>query len=157
MTGARILLVEDDDMLRDLIRRNLQARGHDVQLAVNAATAWAFLRTMTFDLIVLDINLPDQTGWDVLRVAQREGWLHPCESDGDTQLLPVVILSAVRVSRHRLLEFRPLAYLPKPFPMDALLRLATEAADRRNGATAYSISSAASFENPQLNEEELHV
>lgn len=142
MTGAHILLVEDDDVLRDLIRRNLQARGHDVQLAVNAATAWAYLRTATFDLVVLDINLPDQTGWDVLRVAQREGWLHPCRSDDDAQLFPVVILSAVRVSRCRLLEFRPLAYLPKPFPMDALLRLATEAVGSQNW---------------QHNKEELHA
>lgn len=144
MTGAHILLVEDDDVLCDLIRRNLQARGHDVQLAVNAATACAYLRAATFDLVVLDINLPDQTGWDVLRVAQREGWLHPhlCRSDEDTQLLPVVILSAVRVSRRRLLEFCPLAYLPKPFPMDALLRLAAEAAGSQNR---------------QRNEEKLHA
>ena len=48
-------------------------------------------------------------------------------------MLPVVILSAVRVSQHRLTEFRPLAYLPKPFPLEALLRLAAEAALRREG------------------------
>jgi hypothetical protein len=40
------------------------------------------------------------------------------------------VLSAVRVSPHRLAEFHPLAYLPKPFPMEALLRLAAEAALR---------------------------
>ena len=42
-----------------------------------------------------------------------------------------LVVSAVRVSMHRLVEFRPLAYLPKPFPMDALLRFAVEAAQRR--------------------------
>jgi hypothetical protein len=40
------------------------------------------------------------------------------------------VLSAVRVSQQRLAEFHPLAYLPKPFPMEALLRLAAEAAQR---------------------------
>ena len=133
MTGARILLVEDDEVLIDLIGRNLEVREHDVHFAKDAQTALEQLRTSPFDLIVLDINLPDQTGWEVLRTAQREGWLHLEKMDGGPPVLPVVVLSAVRVSPRRLVEFHPLAYLPKPFPMEALLRLAKEAAERRNG------------------------
>src|SRR5579863_3622249 len=132
MSGARILLVEDDEILRDLVQRNLEAREHEVSIAEDAQTALAHLKTAPFDLVVLDINLPDHTGWDVLRIAQREGWLRPQKIDGDDQKLPVVVLSAVRVSPHRLVEVHPLAYLPKPFPMDALLRLAAEAARRRS-------------------------
>jgi DNA-binding response OmpR family regulator len=131
MPGARILLVEDDEILRDLLGRNLTVRGHDVSIAEDARSALAYLCTTPFDLTVLDINLPDQTGWEVLRTALREGWLHPQDIDGDGQKLPVVVLSAVRMSPRRLEEFHPLAYLPKPFPMDALLRLAVEAARRR--------------------------
>ena len=131
MPGARILLVEDDEILRDLLERNLTVREHDVSIAEDARSALVYLCATPFDLIVLDINLPDQTGWEVLRAALREGWLHPQDIDGDGQKLPVVVLSAVRVSPHRLEEFHPLAYLPKPFPMDALLRLAVEAARRR--------------------------
>ncbi len=131
MPGARILLVEDDEILRDLLGRNLTVREHDVSIAEDARSALAYLRATPFDLIVLDINLPDQTGWEVLRTALREGWLHPQDIDGGGQKLPVVVLSAVRVSPRRLEEFHPLAYLPKPFPMDALLRLAVEAARRR--------------------------
>src|SRR5947209_9483612 len=85
------------------------------------------------DLVMLDIKLPDQTGWDMLRIAQREGWLQPRALDSAVAKLPVVIISAVRVSPRRLTEFHPLAYLPKPFPMEAILRLAAEAASRRNG------------------------
>jgi DNA-binding response OmpR family regulator len=133
MPGARILLVEDDEVLGDVIERNLLARGHEVRTAVDAESALAQLRSAPFDLVLLDINLPDQTGWEVLRIAQHEGLLHPQEIDGDGQKLPVVVLSAVRVSPLRLAEFHPLAYLPKPFLIEALLRLAAEAAQRRNG------------------------
>lgn len=133
MPGARILIVEDDEALRDLLLRNLQKRGHDVRVAENAHTALAYLRATPFDFIILDICLPDQTGWDVLRIAQKEGNLSPLELDGNAGQLPVVVLSAVRISQGRLQEFHPLAYLPKPFPMDAILRLAKEAAQRRNG------------------------
>ncbi|MBV9691010.1 MAG: response regulator transcription factor [Ktedonobacteraceae bacterium] len=157
MLGARILLVEDDAVLSDLVERNLQVRQHDVHIAAQAESALYALRTTPFDLIILDINLPDQTGWEVLRTAQREGWLHPQQIDGDTKALPVVVLSAVRVSPHRLAEFHPLAYLPKPFPMEALLRLATEAAQRRNADSQYSKQDAVGFENPRPNEEELHA
>jgi DNA-binding response OmpR family regulator len=131
MPGARILLVEDDDILRDLLTRNLTVREHEVSIVKDAQTALAYLRATPFDLIILDINLPDQTGWEILRTALREGWLHPQNIDGDGQKLPVIVLSAVRVGPGRLAEFHPLAYLPKPFPMDALLRLSAEAAQRR--------------------------
>ncbi len=145
--GARILLIEDDEALRELMERNLSARHHAVSTAVDAESALRHLRTSTFDLIILDINLPDLSGWDVLRIAKREGWAGTRHSPNGQLLqidmqqednLPVVVVSAVRVSPRRLSEFRPLAYLPKPFPMEALLRLAIEAAERRNGTSPHS-------------------
>jgi CheY-like chemotaxis protein len=132
MVGARILLVEDDAVLCDLVRRNLLARHHEVRIAADAQAALALLRTTTFDLILLDINLPDQTGWELLRTALQEGSLHQEMFKEGQKALPVVVLSAVRVSPQRLAEFHPLAYLPKPFPMEALLRLAMEAANHRD-------------------------
>lgn len=155
MDGARILLIEDDEALRDLERRNLQIRSHDVSIAADAKSALAYLRTSFFDLIVLDINLPDLTGWDVLRTALNEGRIQVLNIEGSGLRIPVVILSAVRVSQHRLAEFRPLAYLPKPFPLDALLRLAEEAAIR--GHTRVGAEPAIADSQRALNEEELHA
>ena len=160
MVGARILLVEDDEVLRDLIGRNLEVRGHEVSEVEDAQSALAQLRTTVFDLIVLDICLPDQTGWDVLRTALREGRVAPLEVVGEEQKLPVVVLSAVRVSPRRIAEFHPLAYLPKPFPIEALLRLAAEAAGRRNTGSEdieERIGDAAGSLDPRSHEEDLYA
>ncbi len=142
MPANTILLVEDDAVLRDLLWRNLRARGHEVRLAEDAGQALAELRASPVDLVVLDINLPDQTGWEVLRVAQREGWLRlQPQSDGRPKL-PVVVVSAVRVSLARLKEFALLACLPKPFPIDALLRVTEECAQHNQEERAKEANSA---------------
>jgi CheY-like chemotaxis protein len=140
MSASRILLVEDDAVIGDLVRRNFQVRGYEVCLVTDAHSALAHLQATPVDLVILDINLPDQSGWDVLRIALQRGWLRPQlsrvvagEEGAALATLPVVVLSAVRVSLARLHEFHPLAYLPKPFPMDALLRLAAEAAGQQGG------------------------
>ncbi|HLI08226.1 MAG TPA: response regulator [Ktedonobacteraceae bacterium] len=149
MPGARILLVEDDPIIRDLLQRNLVARGHEVRVAEDAGSALLHLQSTHFNLIILDINLPDQTGWEVLRTALQNGWLAAQEIEGEDTKLPVVVLSAVRVSPRRLDEFHPLAYLPKPFPMEAILRLAREAAGRRYGKAAYQVEEVVDTENPE--------
>ena len=108
----RVLLVEDEVPLRRVIARNLTSRGMDVCEAGTATDAVRAATTEHPDLLLLDINLPDQTGWEVLRELKRRG------TD-----VPTIVVSAVRVSQGRLEEFHPLAYLPKPFPIEALLRL----------------------------------
>lgn len=132
MPSARILVVEDDAVLRDLLQRNLEVRKHQVWVAEDAQAALTYLRTEApFDLVILDINLPDQTGWEILRIAQQEGWLRLQALGNGTPQLPVVVVTAVRASVARLKEFYPLAYLPKPFPLEALLRLADESVQHR--------------------------
>ena len=111
-TRSRVLVVEDDDQLRRIITSNLAARGHAVRQVPDASAALAALDEERPDLLILDINLPDRTGWDVLRDARLPDDVR------------VLMLTAVPVSPRRLAEFRPVAYLPKPFPLEALLRLA---------------------------------
>ncbi|HEY1294729.1 MAG TPA: response regulator [Chloroflexota bacterium] len=116
--ARRILLVEDEPTLRNVIARNLVSRGLVVQEAGTAQDAVQMATAARPDLLLLDINLPDQTGWDVLRELRRR-----------SSEVPTIILSAVRVGHTRLDEFHPIAYLPKPFPIDALLRLVFQSRD----------------------------
>lgn len=120
----RVLVVEDEPLLRGIIVRNLACRGYVVHEAASADEAVRTFREETPELLLLDINLPDRTGWDVLRELGAEG-----------RAVPTVVLSAVRVSPARLAEFRPIAYLPKPFPIEALLRL-LEQGEQTDGASA---------------------
>lgn len=123
MSFAHVLLVEDEANFRRVIARNLSGRGLDVREAASAAEAVAAVNAEKPDLMLLDINLPDHTGWDVLRDLRSRG-----------VEVPTIVVSAVRVSQSRLNEFHPLAYLPKPFPIEALLRLIFETPESRAAA-----------------------
>jgi two-component system OmpR family response regulator len=111
-----ILLVEDDGPLRDVIARNLRARGHELAVAGTAEAAVLAMAEAWPDALVLDVNLPDMTGWDVLRRLTA----------ADRKRVSVIIVSAAPISEKRIVEFQPLRQLQKPFPIDALVRLLNE-------------------------------
>ena len=111
------MLVEDDVPLADVIARNLRARGHLLTVASTAEEAVLSMAESWPDALLLDVNLPDQTGWDVLRRL----------SVADRQRLSVIVVSAAPISEKRVVEFQPLRHLQKPFPIEALVRLLNEA------------------------------
>lgn len=113
---SRVLVVDDEASLRQVIVRNLEMRGYEVVGAGTAMEALDALGTGEFDLMLLDINLPDLTGWEVLRRLAPE--VQKC--------VPTVVFSASPLAPRRVEEFRPAGMLLKPFPMDALLRLVAE-------------------------------
>ena len=107
-----ILMVEDDESLRRILARHLRSRGYRVEEAASAeAAAKALTGGLRPGLVLLDLNLPGDTGWDLLRGPALEAAGSP----------PVVITSATTVSPKRLTEFDVAGYLPKPFPIDTLL------------------------------------
>jgi DNA-binding response OmpR family regulator len=114
----RILLVDDEPRLRQAIARSLTARGYHVTEAENAAMALSLADPGNVDLLVLDINLPDATGWDVLRTLKERG-----------TSLRTVVFSAVPPTRSRIAEFAPFGVLHKPFPISALLSLVERAGE----------------------------
>jgi two-component system nitrogen regulation response regulator GlnG len=119
-----ILLVEDEGQLRTILARNLERRGYRVIAAATGADALAALRAGLPALLLLDVNLPDMTGWDVLRALPPEM----------RQRIPTIVVSAVAQHPKRLHEFGDVAFLHKPFPLDTLLRLVADqlSADRAN-------------------------
>src|SRR3954452_20342077 len=92
----KVLLVEDEHALADVMHRNITAHGYTVRTAGSAQEAWSCLAQDAPDVLVLDINLPDESGWEVLRRLgdQRDG-------------LRVVVISAAPLSPKRLAEFKP--------------------------------------------------
>ncbi len=119
MPAATILLVEDEQRLQRVLTLTLEQSGYEVRTAGTAAEAVEAVCENLPGVLVLDVNLPDGTGWGVLRQLAAQGIT--CD------MLPTIVLSAGQTAQHRIAEFRPLAFLPKPFPVDALKRLIAEA------------------------------
>ena len=110
--NRRVLMVEDDESLRRIVSRHLRAHGYEVDEASSAeGAASAIDDGLRPAVVILDLNLPGDTGWDLLRGQAIAAAGSP----------PVIITSAVTVSPKRLAEFGCAGYLPKPFPLDTLV------------------------------------
>lgn len=101
---ADILIVEDEEAINELIRRNLSLVGHNCFLAMDGETAIEMIKNNSFDLIVLDIMLPEMDGFEVLE--QIKG-------------IPTILLTARRSVEDRVkgLVMGADDYLTKPFEM----------------------------------------
>lgn len=125
--ATAILLVEDDESLRRILTNQLRAAGRSVVGAASAEEAVEALDSgLRPGIILLDLNLPGDTGWDLLRGPHLRAAGSP----------PVVITSATTVSPRRLAEFHVAGYLPKPCPIDTLLETVARLLDpaRSGGA-----------------------
>jgi two-component system OmpR family response regulator len=108
----RILVVEDEKRIADFLTRGLQGAGYAVDAAPNGATALEFIHATDYDLVILDIMLPDLDGLKILeKIRNRK--LGP----------PVLILSARGAVDDRVkgLELGADDYLTKPFAFVELL------------------------------------
>ena len=106
-SGARLLVVDDNRVNRLLLARSLETQGHRVELAENGRIALEMLRATAFDLMLLDIEMPEMDGFEVLEAMKS-----------DTQLrdVPVIVTSAVEglESVVRCIELGAEDYLSKP-------------------------------------------
>ena len=82
---AKILIVEDDEMNRDMLSRRLIKRGYDVVMAVDGAHGVMVATAERPDLILMDMSLPEVDGWEATRTLK---------SRPETQEIPVIALTA---------------------------------------------------------------
>jgi DNA-binding response OmpR family regulator len=110
--SAQVLLVEDDDPLAEVVARHLNAHGLPTEVVRSSEEAERRLDAgLRPSLVLLDINLPGETGWSLLRGRAYLAAGRP----------RVIVVSATRISSSRLREFGVTGYLPKPFAMETLL------------------------------------
>ena len=105
--GARLLVADDNKVNRLLLKRSLELQGHRVDCAENGRVALQMLRAETFDLLLLDMEMPELNGFQVLE-----------QLVGDPRLsdLPVLVTSSLEGVAHvaRCIELGADDYLPKP-------------------------------------------
>lgn len=111
---THILVVDDDERLRVLLRDYLTKEGFRVTQAEDAADARAKMRVLTFDLMILDVMMPGESGLDLAKSVRRDSGV------------PILMLTAMGDTGDRILGLEAGAddYLPKPFePRELVLRI----------------------------------
>jgi two-component system, cell cycle response regulator DivK len=111
---ARILIVEDNEMNRDMLSRRLIRRGYQVALAVDGAQGVAMAQSEKPDLVVMDLSLPVLDGWEATR---------RIKAGADTKHLPVIGLTAHAMAgdREKALEAGCDDYDTKPIDFERLI------------------------------------
>jgi CheY-like chemotaxis protein len=111
---AKVLLVEDNEMNRDMLSRRLQRRGYDVVMADDGEAGVAMARSESPDLILLDMSLPVIDGWEAAR---------RIKGADETRAIPIIALTAHAMSgdREKALEAGCNDYDTKPVDLPRLL------------------------------------
>ena len=92
----KILLVEDNEMNRDMLSRRLDDRGYQVILATDGVQGLSLARSEQPDLVVMDLSLPEMDGWEVIRRLKTEP---------NTQHIPIMVLTAHAMASDRAKAF----------------------------------------------------
>jgi two-component system, sensor histidine kinase and response regulator len=118
VSNSRILLAEDNLVNQRLVQRILEKEGHDVSVAENGQEALELLRKQTFDLILMDVQMPEMDGLEATRSIRHEEIL-------TTAHIPIVALTAhaMKGDQDKCLAAGMDAYLSKPIHADDLLNI----------------------------------
>jgi CheY-like chemotaxis protein len=110
----KILLIEDNEMNRDMLSRRLQRKGYEVVIAVDGGEGVAKARVEKPDLILMDMSLPVLDGWDATRQIR---------AGDDTRATPIIALTAHAMAgdREKALEAGCDDYDTKPIELPRLL------------------------------------
>ena len=128
--GAVILVVDDNEMNRDMLSRRLRRQKYEVEVAEDGEQALQMVKEKLYDLVLLDIMMPSISGYEVLE---------RLKSDPETHNMPVIMISAVDDldSVVRCIELGAEDYLFKPFnPVLLKARVGASLSKNRGEASA---------------------
>lgn len=108
---ANILVVEDDHSVRNLVSTTLQTHGYQFDAMINGESALLAMTSHHYDIILLDLGLPDQDGIDIIKTVRT------------FSVIPIIVLSARSSNEDKIAALDAGAddYLTKPFNIDELL------------------------------------
>ncbi|HEV7477152.1 MAG TPA: response regulator [Burkholderiales bacterium] len=115
--AASILVVDDDESIRDLLRLHLSAAGYEVHVAADAISAGYMVLRSPPDLIITDINMPHMDGFEFIAALK---------SDKSLPRIPVIFLTTVKDGDLRGKELGAVSYVTKPVRSDRLLSLVAQ-------------------------------
>ena len=122
---SKILVVEDEQDIRDLLVFNLQKNGFNVRAVDNGEKALSLIRTDNFDLILLDLMIPGISGFDLTRILKN---------DDETSEVPIIMLTAKGEESDIVkgLEIGAQDYITKPFSLKVLMARISKVIQNKN-------------------------
>jgi two-component system, OmpR family, KDP operon response regulator KdpE len=123
---SRVLVVDDEPQILRVLRRSLERHGFEVVTAAEAATALQILRSMSIQLVITDLRMPDMTGVELCREIRR------------TSAIPLIIISVKGEEETKVeaLDAGADDYVTKPFGMQELMARVRALSRRASPATA---------------------
>jgi two-component system alkaline phosphatase synthesis response regulator PhoP/two-component system response regulator VicR len=114
MMGKKILIVDDEEIIRKFLRINLLKLGYEVKEAMDGVQALEQLGKDTYDLLISDVLMPNKNGWELLKAVR---------SNPKTKDMPVILLTAKNEDADMFQGYELGAnyYMTKPFTKDQLL------------------------------------
>ena len=112
--AASILVIDDDEGIRQLLQLHLSAAGYDVQVAADAIAAGYLVLRGRPDLIITDVNMPHMDGFEFIAALK---------ADKTIPDIPVIFLTSVEEGEHRGKQLGAVGYITKPVRADRLLQL----------------------------------
>jgi CheY-like chemotaxis protein len=115
--AARILVVDDDESIRELLRMHLTSAGYEVEVAADAIVAGYKVLKAPPDLIITDVNMPHMDGFEFVAALK---------ADTSLPRIPVIFLTSMEDGDSRGRELGAVGYVTKPVRSDRLLSLVAQ-------------------------------
>lgn len=129
--SKKILVVEDEDAIRELISARLTAAGYMVSQAANGVDGLKKIKSSPPDLVISDILMPEMDGFELFKALKK---------DPSTEKIPVIILTARGKMMDTFQSFGVAAFIPKPFNAEELLRQTGNILNVQVGPAAPAVS-----------------